>query len=66
MTENTKPTPAKDDDNAPAKSAPEKRYAAYDLSYGRYVGGVHDRKGDATKAAKGIEDAGRKAEVREV
>ncbi len=29
------------------------RYAFYDTTLGKYVGGVHDKKADATKAGKG-------------
>lgn len=45
---------------------PAKRYAAYNASLGRFVGGVRDTKAEADKLAKGIKDAGYKAEVREV
>lgn len=68
MTETTEPaTP----DQAPTPTptpapATGKRYAAYDKTYLRFVGGVHDTKAKATKAAK---DTGIKLgdlEVREV
>lgn len=29
------------------------RFSFYDTTLGRYVGGVHDKKGDASKAGKG-------------
>jgi hypothetical protein len=45
---------------------PAKHYAAYNVSLGKYVGGVRDTKAEAQKLAKGITDAGYKAEVREV
>lgn len=48
------------------KAEPPKRYAAYDRDHGRYVGGVRDTKREADDIAKGIRDAGRTAEVREV
>lgn len=51
---------------AKAKAEPPKRYAAFNMSLGKYVGGVRDTKGEATKIAKGITDAGYTAEVREV
>lgn len=44
---------------------PTKRYAAYNKSLGRYVGGVRDTKAEADKIAKQITDAGHQAEVRE-
>lgn len=53
-------------EKAVKKAEAPKRYAAYDRSHGRYVGGVRDTKGEAEKIAKGIKDAGREAEVREV
>ena len=49
-----------------AEPATPKRYAAFNKSLGRYVGGVRDTKAEATKIAKGITDAGYVAEVREV
>ncbi len=51
-----------------AKKATEapKRYAAYNKSLGKFVGGVRDTKGEADKIAKGIKEAGYTAEVREV
>jgi hypothetical protein len=42
------------------------RYGAFDKTLSRYVGGVRDTKAEAETIAKGIRDAGRKAEVREV
>jgi hypothetical protein len=45
---------------------PPKRYGAYNVSLGKYVGGVRDTKAEADKIAKGIKDAGYTAEVREV
>lgn len=51
---------------ATKKDAPPKRYAAYNKSLGRFVGGVRDNKSEADKIAKGVKDAGYTAEVREV
>lgn len=53
---------------APAEKAaePAKRYAAFNTTLGKYVGGVRDTKAEAEKIAKGIKDAGHKATVREV
>lgn len=67
MAENTPAPPP--ENTAPAKAKAEdeaKRYAAYDLTRGRFTGGVHDTKKDAAAVAKSIKDAGREAEVREV
>lgn len=59
MTETTQPAKAE-------KTAPEKvtRYAAYDTTYLKFVGGVHATKAAATKAAKDAKVD--KFEIREV
>lgn len=44
---------------------PTKRYAAYNKSLGRYVGGVRDTKAEADKIAAQITEAGHTAEIRE-
>lgn len=58
-------TPTTDQVAAPAEGD-SGRYAAYDKTLGRFVGGVRDTRKDADEVAKGIRDAGRKAEVRQV
>lgn len=68
-TDATDPAPeAKTEKPAPRGKAdkPEpKRYAAYDKSHGRYVGGVKDTKREAEIHAKLIREAGHTAEIRE-
>lgn len=53
-------------EKAAKKVEPPKRYAAFNKSHGRYVGGVRDTKAEAEKIAKGIREGGHEAEVREV
>lgn len=68
MTENQpKEQPkAKEEPKEEPKATSSDRFAAFDKTLGKYVGGVRDTKGEADDIAKGIRDAGRKAEVRKV
>lgn len=52
------------DDTKPEETEKPKRFAAYDTNYLRFVGGVHDTKAKATKAAKDLEV--KDFEIREV
>lgn len=51
---------------AAPKAEPPKRYAAYNVDLGKFVGGVRDTRKEAADLAKGIEKAGYTAEIREV
>lgn len=42
------------------------RYSAYDTTYERFVGGVHDTKAKARDAAKAKGSEGKHVEIREV
>ena len=53
-------------EKAAKKVEPPKRYGAYNMSLGKYVGGVRDTKKEADDIAKGIKAAGYEADVREV
>ena len=53
-------------EKAANKVQPPKRYGAYNVSLGKYVGGVRDTKKEADDIAKGIKAAGYEADVREV
>lgn len=58
------PTPS--DENTPDESAESGRFAAYDTTYERFVGGVHDTKTAATEAAKAAGVSGKRLEIRGV
>lgn len=67
MTEENAPEQAPEPEKAaPAKPETGKRYAAYDKTLAKFVGGVHGSRKAAEAHAKKIRDAGRSAEIREV